>query len=223
LPQNIPAFAQECLTAIAQAGLGSHLSIGGAFGLAHYYEYRTTHDIDAWWATDATRVIRSQIISVIEKTLSVFGQIRTRAWGDVVSIDLRQNNRSIFSFQIAARSILLQAEITGIWQGDIRLDSFEDLIASKMTALVNRGAPRDFLDIYTLCEKQLTSISICWQLWQKRQQLSDENDDFARAKLAVQANLARIEATRPIVNHLPEEYNIRLRNWFKTEFLNGLD
>ena len=186
------------------------MSIGGAFGLAHYYEYRTTHDIDAWWATDATRVIRSQIISVIEKTLSVFGQIRTRAWGDVVSIDLRQNNRSIFSFQIAARSILLQAEITGIWQGDIRLDSFEDLIASKMTALVNRGAPRDFLDIYTLCEKQLTSISICWQLWQKRQQLSDENDDFARAKLAVQANLARIEATRPIVNLLPEEYNIRL-------------
>ena len=99
LPQNIPAFAQECLTAIAQAGLGSHLSIGGAFGLAHYYEYRTTHDIDAWWATDATRVIRSQIISVIEKTLSVFGQIRTRAWGDVVSIDLRQNNRTFLVFK----------------------------------------------------------------------------------------------------------------------------
>jgi predicted nucleotidyltransferase component of viral defense system len=30
------------------------------------------------------------------------------------------------------------------------IDSFGDLVASKMVALVERGAPRDFFDIFTL-------------------------------------------------------------------------
>jgi hypothetical protein len=179
------------------------VSLGGAFGLAHYYEYRTTHDLDAWWTSEATR-----------------------AWGDVVSVELRQGGRTTFSFQIAARSALLRNEVAGVWQGDIRVDSFDDLLASKMAALVNRGAPRDFLDIHTLCSAGQTSIASCWRLWQERQQLSGEDDDLGRAKLAVRANLARIEAARPLA-HQPYgstgERSAAVRAWFEQEFLNGLD
>ena len=225
-PQNIPSFAQECLNALAGAGLGHYVSLGGAFGLAHYYEYRTTHDLDAWWTSEANREARAHVVAVIEQTLTAFGQTRTRAWGDVVSVELRQDGRTTFSFQIAARSALLRDEVTGVWQGDIRVDSFDDLHASKMTALVNRGAPRDFLDIYTLCNTGQTSIAACWRLWQERQQLSGEDDDLGRATLAVRANLARIEAARPLAEQPNGATDIRsaaVRAWFEQEFLNGLD
>lgn len=226
LPRNIPSFAQECLNALAHAGLGRYVSLGGAFGLAHYYEYRSTHDLDAWWTNEATREARAQVVTIIEQTLASFGQTRTRAWGDVVSVELRHAGRTTFSFQIAARSALLRDEVIGVWQGDIRVDSFDDLLASKMTALVNRGAPRDFLDIYTLCSVGQTNIAACWQLWQERQQLSDEDDDLDRAKLAVRANLARIEAAHPLGEQRHGATNERsavVRAWFEQEFLNGLD
>ena len=51
-------------------------------------------------------------------------------------------------FQIAERSAELEASVTGVWPGGIGIDSFKDLVASKMVALVERGAPRDFLDVY---------------------------------------------------------------------------
>ncbi len=202
------------------------MSLGGAFGLAHYYEYRTTHDIDAWWTSEATRDARNRVVAIIEQTLAGLGQTRTRAWGDVVSVELRQEGRTNFSFQIAARSALLRGEVSGVWQGDIRVDSFEDLLASKMTALVNRGAPRDFLDIYTLCNTEQTNIATCWQLWQTRQKLSDEDDSLERAKLAVRANLARIEAARPLAGQpdgTTTNHSAALRVWFEQEFLDGMD
>lgn len=228
-PQHIPPLAQECLNALAAAGLGRTVSLGGAFGLAHYYEYRTTHDLDAWWTSEATHEARTRVITLIEGALAPFGQTRTRAWGDVVSVELRQGGRATFSFQIAARSALLRDEVAGIWQGDVRVDSFDDLLArlaSKMAALVNRGAPRDFLDVYTLCSAGQTSIAACWRLWQERQQLSGEDDDLERAKLAVRANLARIEAARPLgvqPDGATDERSAAVRAWFEQEFLDGLD
>ncbi len=225
-PQHISPIAQACLNAIAQEGLGKYMSLRGAFGLTHYYEYRTTHDVDAWWTSDATREARGLVIANIETTLAQFGQTRTRTWGDVVSIELRQDKRTIFSFQIATRSALLHDEVTGVWPGDIRVDSFEDLLASKMTALVNRGAPRDLLDIYTLCNAGQTDIAACWHLWQARQQISDEDDSLKRARLAVRANLARIEAVRPLgeqPDSTTADRGAVLRVWFEKEFLDGMD
>jgi hypothetical protein len=225
-PQNVPVFARECLNALAQAELGRYISLGGAFGLAHYYEYRSTHDVDAWWTADATRDARTRVVAVLEQTLAAFGQTRTRAWGDVVSVDLRQDGRTTFNFQIATRSALLREEVTGVWPGNIRLDSFDDLLASKMTALVNRGAPRDFLDVHTLCQAGQTDIATCWQLWQERQRLSGEDDDLERAKLAVRANLARIEAARPLTEQATgadAQRSATVRAWFEREFLHGMD
>ncbi|GAB4484796.1 MAG: hypothetical protein Fur0016_15740 [Anaerolineales bacterium] len=43
----------------------------------------------------------------------------------------------------------------------IALDSLPDLIAAKMNALVERGAPRDFLDIFTLCRQNIAEPAEC--------------------------------------------------------------
>jgi hypothetical protein len=109
--------------------------------------------------------------------------------------------------------------------GAILLDSFVDLIASKMVALVERGAPRDFRDIYEVCQAQLTAPMECWQWWEQRQLLSGSDADHYRARLAVETHLARIAQHRPL-EHINEpsqrQAAQQVRRWFLTEFLDAL-
>ena len=221
LPKEISPFARSCLDALAEGGLGRHLSIGGAFGLAHYHEYRPTHDVDAWWRQSATRENRDAIVAVLGKTLGSFGNVRTRVWGDVVSVELEQNGKTVFSFQIADRSAQLEEPVEGVWPGGLGLDSFDELIASKMNALVERGAPRDFRDIYSVCEAGLCDRAGCWQLWETRQRLAHEEADGARARSAIATHLSRLAVARPldlIADAAQREAATRLRIWFEKDF-----
>ena len=220
-PQNIPPYAEACLQALSTAGLGHHISLGGAFALLHYHDYRTTHDIDAWWQPEATARDKEAVISTIVTTLESFGTVHIRNWQEVTSIELDTSKRKTFSFQIASRSAQLQPVMASPWP-DIPLDSFTDLVASKMTALVERGAPRDFVDIYTVCQASLVTPQTCWQLWQQRQQLRRFDDDLTQAKFAVRVRLLRIEQRRPLheIQELPARAAAeQLRNWYKSEFL----
>ena len=49
-PTHLPDYAEACLQALADHGMGKKISLGGALGLLHYLDYRPTHDVDAWWA-----------------------------------------------------------------------------------------------------------------------------------------------------------------------------
>jgi predicted nucleotidyltransferase component of viral defense system len=210
---------------LAESGLGKHLSLGGAFGLAHYYEYRTTHDVDAWWVEPIAGEDRRAIVTALEEALRPFGEVRTRAWGDVISVELISDNKTIFSFQIARRSAELQAPAVGVWPGGIGVDSLPDLVASKMTALIERGAPRDFRDIYALCQSGIVGIAQCWKLWGERQRLANENASRSRAHLALLSHLARLEQARPldkIEDAAQKAEAERVRTWFFEEFLSDV-
>lgn len=127
----------------------------------------------------------------------------------------------MFSFQIAARTAILEEPISAGWI-DIPLDSLSDLTASKMVALVERGAPRDFLDIYTLCQSQMLSIEDCWSLWRRRQILAGSDVNLTRARLAIETHLERIALHRPlesIADPGQREHARRLREWYLNDFL----
>ncbi|MCL4869804.1 MAG: nucleotidyl transferase AbiEii/AbiGii toxin family protein [Anaerolineae bacterium] len=223
-PTNVPLYSDICLSALNQQGLSSKISLGGTFGPMHYLEYRLTYDIDAWWQPSATGEEQRQVIALLENTLHPHGEVRVRTWGDVVSIELKAENRKVFTFQIAHRSAQLEPSIPSPWY-DIPLDSLPDLVANKMTALVERGAPRDFLDIYHLCQAGLFTPEQCWQLWRQRQQLAESDTSAVRANMALATHLARIEQHRPlaaIVDPAAKESAQSLRTWFKTEFTNVL-
>lgn len=220
-PTNIPGYAVACVHALSQAGLGHLLSLGGAFGLLHYLDYRSTHDVDGWWSPESSADERHQVVSRLASTLSAFGEVRTRRWGEVVSVELREANRAVFSFQIAERSALLEEPVTVGWT-DIPVDSLPDLIANKMNALVERGAPRDFRDVYAVCRAGLTTPQQCWQLWRRRQWLMAEEPDLNRAQLAAETHLERIEQARPLEKIASAEERAdaeQVRNWYRMEFL----
>jgi len=223
-PTNIPIHAETCLQALVEHGLNAKISLGGAFGLLHYLDYRPTHDVDAWWDASATMHEKDRVIEVIETALGPYGQVQRRAWGDVVSIELQQAGRTVFSFQIAQRSAQLQPSVMATWI-DVALDSFPDLVAGKMVALVERGAPRDFRDVYALCQADLTTPQQCWQAWRQRQELAGSDVDADRARLALETHLARIELYRPlgqIADSQQRSEAERLRVWYREDFLSAL-
>jgi hypothetical protein len=129
-----------------------------------------------------------------------------------------------FSFQVAHRSTQLEPSTRSPWAG-VPLDSFADLVASKMVALVERGAPRDFRDIFAVCQADLVSARECWMLWRRRQTAAGSDVDPGRARLAVETHLARIAQHRRIEQIAdPGERGEaeRVRTWFAQEFLNAI-
>jgi len=223
-PKHFPELAELCLEAITTHGLGHEISLGGGFALLHYLDYRQTHDIDAWWMPSASPQERQQVVAVIEAALRSAGEVTVRSWGDVVSIELLRNARKVFSFQIASRTAQLDEPEPAPWT-DILLDGFDDLIASKMNALVERGAPRDFLDIFRVCQEGLVSPAECWHLWRRRQQLAGVSSGAHRARLAVETHLARIIVQRPLAAIADADDRVtaeQARAWYETELLDAL-
>ncbi|MDO9542604.1 MAG: nucleotidyl transferase AbiEii/AbiGii toxin family protein [Kiritimatiellia bacterium] len=223
-PVNMDELAEECLQALAQRGLGKIISIGGALGLLHYLDYRFTRDADAWWNDSAAETEKQQVIEVVRQVLASRGNVQIRSWGDVISIELENKGRVVFSFQIARRSARLSESRKAAW-ADIWVDSWEDLVASKMTALIERGAPRDFRDIFAVCKAELAAPADCWTLWAKRQLLAGSDADPKRARLALQAHLKRIALHRPLEEIKDGKERAEadgLRRWFNGEFIDAL-
>ena len=220
-PSKLPKYSELCLEALVKNELADLISLGGAFALLHYLDYRQTRDVDAWWIGVVSSKDRTRVVSVLEATLRPFGRVHTRSWGDVVSVELEDEEGQTFSFQIADRTAFLEAPLRAGWI-NVPLDSFVDLLASKMVALVERGAPRDFRDIYAVCRAGLATISQCWEAWARRQTAGRSDPDRRRAFLAVESHLARIIAHRPLdgIEAASErEQAKRLRDWFVKDFL----
>jgi hypothetical protein len=133
-PTHIPHYAEICLQALVASGLNDKISLGGAFGLLHYLDYRPTHDVDAWWDASATNHDKNRTVEVLESALSPYGGVQTRTWGDVTSVELMQEDKTVFSFQIVQRSVQLEPSVSTTWIA-VPLDSFEDLVASALSRL----------------------------------------------------------------------------------------
>ena len=142
-PTHLSEHAERTLQALAAAGLGHTISLGGALGLLHYLDYRSTHDVDAWWAPSVSAEDRERVLQVIKDALQASGDIRTRQWGEVVSIELIVAGKTVFSFQIADRSAQLKPSSTLSWT-DVNIDSLPDLVASKMVASSSAVLPATF-------------------------------------------------------------------------------
>lgn len=224
-PRHLPDHSQVCLAALVERGLAEKISLGGALGLLHYLDYRSTQDVDAWWAEDATADDQRQVVETLESVLRPRGRVNVRRWGDVVSVELEQEGRKVFSFQVARRSARLEPPDMAPWIA-VPLDSLSDLIAGKMVALVERGAPRDFRDIYSLCQAGLTTPPECWNLWRKRQELAGSDLDMERARLAISTHLARIIQHRRLQDISDPEDRARaagVRTWFTEVFVRESD
>jgi hypothetical protein len=76
----------------------------------------------------------------------------------------------------------------------VRIETFRDNLGAKMNALVSRGAPRDFLDVFEVCSRGLATPRDCWALWEAK----NPSDTAVVARSNVAHHLEALEARRPL-------------------------
>jgi len=218
-PPGLDPLAVEILEQLRAYPEANDVVLGGHLALKHYLDYRTTHDIDAWWAqestTDSQRLalerLREIVRSVAADRRLTFTERVTRS---MTSLEMQRNGKTIFSVQIADRDIELAKPVPGPWH-PVRIESLRDNIASKITALVDRGAPRDFTDIRAVITANIVSIDETWAIWQQR----NPRLDVEQAKAQVLKHLESIAARRPLETLAPEQRGAvgEARRWFREE------
>lgn len=194
--------------------------IGGGIALKHYLDKRETQDIDAWWKNGKNE---SGFLAIKEAMKSIADEanllMTIRSFGVTDSFELKdkKSGNKIFSFQIATRDKQLEKPHLSPW-APLLIESLVDNVASKMNALVNRGAPRDFVDIYNVVESGILSIGRCWEVWKLK-----NPDGIERvAKDSISTHLNRLNIKRPLekIDIMEERENAkRLRDWFGDKFL----
>jgi len=81
-PSHLSPYTRACLEASVKANFAERISLGGALGLFHYLDYRSTHDVDAWSSESLSWAQRQEVSQTLDVTLSAYGSVRIRAWGD---------------------------------------------------------------------------------------------------------------------------------------------
>jgi hypothetical protein len=217
-PENLDPLAEIILERLRRNPASSEIILGGYFGLQHYLNYRQTHDIDAWWRQRATVETEQAIRQVMQEVAGERGaRYLERRFGETLSFEMAEPDGRRMSFQIAVRDIALDAPQESPW-APILIETMRDNVASKMNALVNRGAPRDFLDIQKTVEAGLISGEECWRLWS----LKNPGQRVADAKGKTLLNLENLEQRRPLDQMEDPAARARaqaVRDWFRREFL----
>lgn len=215
-PQNLNPFSRELLESLAGHAEAAEIVLGGGVALSHYLEYRETVDLDAWWRESP----RPEVLAFVEgamKSLAVRHGIdyRRRTWGETESLELMRGGQKEFSFQISKRGLYLDEPVPAEWQ-PLWIETLRDNVASKMTALVERGAPRDLRDIHQLCMQSITTIEECWAMWQVKNTHRDPPEGPEKVLFYVE----KLELMRP-VSKLPAESRAQaaaLRRWYRDVF-----
>jgi hypothetical protein len=217
-PSRLHPLASELLSRLKDHPEASEIVIGGGVALSHYLEHRATFDLDAWWKSEpkpeTIGFVRAAMNEIARSHGATFEEKRR---GDVFSLNIREaSGKRVFSFQIAQRDQYLEQPITSLWY-PVLLETFADNVAAKMIALVDRGAPRDFLDIYEIVNRDLISLDQCLDLYQQKRR----DADIESSKQQVLDNLELIEVRRPLDSIAdPEErsYAASVRTWYYAHF-----
>lgn len=216
-PKNLNPLARELLESFAGHPEAAEIVLGGGVALSHYLEYRDTVDVDAWWRTESRQEVMQFIEGCMKSLAAAHGlDYRRRTWGETESLELLRGSQKQFSFQISRRTLYLDDAIPAEWQ-PLWIETLRDNVGSKMTALVQRGAPRDFLDIYELVNRSLITIADCWQLWS----LKNPGVPVDEAMRKVAARMESIALTRPLDTIQPKaarESAALVRAWYRDTF-----
>jgi len=156
---GLAAATRKNLKILKNKSFMGQFYLAGGTVVALYFGHRRSFDLDFFSEENFD-------VHALRLELENIGAITDRVEEDTYLG--RLNNEKISFFKYPYPTI----ERTIIWNG-IKLASKEDLIAMKIEAISNRGARRDFVDLYVLCSE--LSLSDAISLYEKKYKTSGSN------------------------------------------------
>jgi Nucleotidyl transferase AbiEii toxin, Type IV TA system len=216
-PTDLDPLAAQILEQLTNQSAAAALVLGGYFALKHYLNYRQTKDIDAWWSKSSSLGERQESVQLLRQIMMQVGEsngleLQERSSSTTLSLELKKGRSVVFSVQIADRDIELDPPIASPYP-PVQIETLRDNIGAKMNALVNRGAPRDFVDVYSIVTEGVATVAELWQCWQQK----NERLEVTAARLQVLRHINSIEQRRPI-EQIPEDQRNQatyIRRWVR--------
>jgi Nucleotidyl transferase AbiEii toxin, Type IV TA system len=220
-PSDLDPLAAQILEQLRNQDAAAILVLGGYFALKHYLNYRQTKDIDAWWSKSSSLVERQEAIQLLRQAMIQVGainglELQERSSATTLSLELKQERSVVFSVQIADRDIEIDPPLVSPYP-PVQIETLRDNVGAKMNALVNRGAPRDFVDVYAIVTEGVATVGELWQCWQQK----NERLEITAARLQVLRHINSIEQRRPI-EQIPVEQReqaVYVRRWVRQQLL----
>ncbi len=219
-PRHLDPIVREILEQLRHQSAAATIVLGGGVAFKHYLDYRDTHDLDAWWAPNTTLPEREAALRAFRDLLQSIATrhgllLNERRYSDVASLELHDpaRRKAVCSLQVASRDRYIGSPAPTVWP-PLQIEALTDTLASKMTALIARGAPRDMLDVYTACHHGLATVGELWALWQEKNPALGVRD----AQQQILAHVTALEARRPLSNlpHAEREAAGKIRTWLDT-------
>ena len=221
-PSDLNPLAAEVLQGLTGQPAAAEIIIGGGVALQHYCPYRGTRDLDVWWQVAAREETERLLEEVLRTVARNHGLAHgRRAFGDTQSYELLDGARKVFAVKIALRTVALDPPLPSAWP-PVGLETLRDNLGAKMNALVGRGAPRDFTDVFEVCARGLATPNDCWESWHQKN--PDQNVSEGRAR--VLHNLEQIELRRPLAGietAAERDRAARVRHWVRAGLCHGGD
>ncbi len=219
-PQRLHVLAREILDELRDQHAAADFILGGGVALQHYCEYRDTRDIDAWWDTLPTADAELLLAEVMDRVGKRHGlTLRIRNWGETQSYELQDAGQTVFSFQIAVRSVRLEPPYPTAWP-PVKIETLLDNLGAKMNALVGRGAPRDYLDVFTVVQRDLATADDLWDAWARK----NVGKEITEGKVNGLRRLEELEARRPlssIADIKSRDQAANVRSWIRNVLCKG--
>src|SRR5579883_236161 len=118
-PTSLNPLMEQTLAALQAGPVGNRIILGGGIALKHYADFRTTHDIHAWWAgTRDPRAVEQIMSALLPVAAANACEVEHRQFGATDSFEFRpvSGGKAVFSFQIALRDLPLDEPVPSAWK-----------------------------------------------------------------------------------------------------------
>lgn len=197
----ISKYATFILTEIQKDPI-DELCIVGGVALNHYIPYRTTDDLDTSWINGKPNLNTLRKLEIIGNKLSKeYNLIMKKEDNNTVNSFnfFNKQDEKVFSIDCSIRSKFVEKKLikplNPSIQG-IQVESLYDNITSKVTALIERGIPRDITDTIEIIKKTNISFEVIMTNLTNYYKWSDKEKSQKLDK--IEKNVNAIFTRRPI-------------------------
>ena len=167
--RNLTAPQRTILEKLSRSGLGEFFYLTGGTALSLRYQHRLSEDLDFFTfpAFAEEKFPLEKTISALEKIGGeITGIEKGTVWGLVENIKL-----SFFSYPYPLLKPALK--ICGFPTA-----SDQDIAASKLVSIAQRGEKKDFFDLWFLCQKRGWDLPVLLEFFRQKYGLSPEQKNF---------------------------------------------
>ncbi|RLD05015.1 MAG: hypothetical protein DRI32_04735 [Chloroflexi bacterium] len=171
--EQLTPFQHKIIRAIGKTSLREEFYLTGGTALSLFYlHHRYSLDLDFFTANPTSVVRVPAIIEEIAKEINAKVSF-TRQLGTFLQCFLENEKGERVQIDFAQESPYRLGNTLKNKELGIEIENFEDIACNKLSALFDRAEPKDFVDVYFICQEKMSFSELVEKTKKKHLGLDD--------------------------------------------------